>query len=96
MQLSWKKSFLVIFKILGLFVNTFSADDKYPLLNRDNLSHHLEIQLSYKQKTSISRFFFFLLLLHLRNVDSILSIFKKKVDPHSLCIFKRTYSEKYA
>ena len=28
---------LVISKILGLFVNTFTADDKYSTLSRDNL-----------------------------------------------------------
>ena len=30
---SWKKSLLVICKILGLFVNTLTADDKCYLLN---------------------------------------------------------------
>ena len=34
-QLSWKRSLLVIWKILGLFVNTLTADDKYFFLNRD-------------------------------------------------------------
>ena len=50
-QLSWKKSLLVICKVLGLFVNTLTADDKYSLLNRDNLTQPIRIQLSPKQKT---------------------------------------------
>ena len=37
-------------KIFGLFVNTLTADDKYSLLNRDNLLQHLQMQLSQKKK----------------------------------------------
>ena len=40
----------MICKILGLFVNTLTADDEYCLLNRDNLFQHLQMQLSQKQK----------------------------------------------
>ena len=54
---SLKKSLLLIRKILTLFVNTFTADDKYSLLNRDNLTQPIEIQLSQKQKI-FSEFFF--------------------------------------
>ena len=36
-MLSYKNSLLVICKLLGLFVNTLTAKDKYSLLNRDNL-----------------------------------------------------------
>ena len=42
---------LVLSKILGLFVNTLSDDDKYCLLYRDNLTQHIQILLSQKQKT---------------------------------------------
>ena len=38
-------------KFLRMFVNTFTADDKYSLLNRDNLTQAVEMQLSQKQKT---------------------------------------------
>ena len=38
-------------KILGLLVNTLAADEKYPVLNRDNLTIPIQIQLSQKQKT---------------------------------------------
>ena len=40
----------MIFKILGLFVNTLTADDKYYLLNRDNLMQLIQMQLSKKPK----------------------------------------------
>ena len=42
---------LVICKILGLFVNTLTDDDKYCLLYRDNLTQPIQILLSLKQKT---------------------------------------------
>ena len=34
---SWEKYFLVISKILVQFVSTLNADDKYSLVNKDNL-----------------------------------------------------------
>ena len=42
---------LVLCKILSLFVNTLTADDKYSLLNTDNLMQPIQILLSQKQKT---------------------------------------------
>ena len=47
---------LVNCKILGLFVNTLSEDDKYCLLYNDNLLEPIQILLSQKQKT-FSQFF---------------------------------------
>ena len=47
---------LVLRKILGLFVNTLSEDDKYCLLYNDNLLQPIQILLSQKQKT-FSEFF---------------------------------------
>ena len=44
-------SLLEIWKIFGLCGNTLTADDKYPLLNRDNLMQLIQMQLSQKQKT---------------------------------------------
>ena len=55
-QLSYKKSVLVICKIPRLFINTLSADGKNSLLNRDNLTQPIQMQLSGKQKT-FSQFF---------------------------------------
>ena len=33
-----------------LFVNTFAADGKYPVLNRENLTITIQIRLSKKKK----------------------------------------------
>ena len=40
-----------------LFVNTFTLDDKYSPLNRDNFKQQIHMQLSKKPKT-FSQFFF--------------------------------------
>ena len=50
-------SLLVIQKILRLFVNILTVNDKHYLLNRDNLTQPIQMQLSKKQKT-FSEFFF--------------------------------------
>ena len=50
-QLSYKKSLLVICKISRLFPNTLSADGKYSLLNRDNLTQPIQMQVSGKLKS---------------------------------------------
>ena len=42
---------LVLCKILRLLVNTLTDDDKYSLLDRDNLTEPIQILLSQKQKT---------------------------------------------
>ena len=50
-------SLLVIYKLLGLFVNPLTADDEYCLCNRENLlSQTIEIQLFKKQKNFFSIF----------------------------------------
>ena len=46
-----KKSLLLTCQILGLLVNTLATDEKYPVLNRDNLTIPIQMQLSEKQKT---------------------------------------------
>ena len=56
----FKKSVLVIRKILRLFFNTFTADDKHYLLNSDNLGELIQMQLSQKQKTFCQFSFAFL------------------------------------
>ena len=42
---------LGLWKILGLFGNTLTENDKYCLLYRDNLTQPIQILLSQKQKT---------------------------------------------
>ena len=60
-----------------MFVNTLTADDKYSLLNRDNLRQPIWKPLSQKQKT-FSQFF-------LAFPKSTLNFehFQKKDDPQS-------------
>ena len=43
--------------MLRLFVNTLTTDDKYSLLNRDNLTQPIQTQLSQKQKANLNIFF---------------------------------------
>ena len=45
-------SLLVISEILGLFVNTLGADDKYSFCNSDNFLQPIQMQLLQKHKTS--------------------------------------------
>ena len=54
--MSWKKSALVRSKILRLFVDTLTANDKYSCRNMQNLQQLLQTPLSQKQNT-ISGFF---------------------------------------
>ena len=67
----------MIHKILRLFFNTLTVDDKHFLLNRDNLTQPIQMQLSQKQKTFSEFFFAFL--------KSILNFkhLPKKDDPRS-------------
>ena len=67
----------MIDKILSLFVNTLTVNEKHHLLNRDNLTQEIQMQLSEKQKTFSEFFFAFL--------KSILNFkhLPKKDDPHS-------------
>ena len=60
-----------------MFVNTLTADDKYSLLNRDNLTQQNRMQLSQKQK-AFSQFFVAFSKYTLDFED-----FEKRDDPHS-------------
>ena len=79
---------LVLCKILRLFVNTLTDDDKYSLLYRDNLTQPIQILLSQKRKT-FSQFFSAFLKSTLNFAH-----FQKKDDPDSRCISQITVSEK--
>ena len=74
--MSRKKSVLVRRKALEHFVNTLTADDKYSLLNRDNLMQQIRTQLSQKPKP------FYQLLLAFSKSALNLKHFQKKDDPH--------------
>ena len=49
--LSWKKSALVWSKILRLFLNTLTADNKYSGCNVQNFAQQVQTPLSQKKKT---------------------------------------------
>ena len=66
----------MIHKILGLFVNTLTVDDKHYLLTRDNLTQPNQIQISQKEKAFSQ--FFFEFLKSMLNYQHLL----KKDDPH--------------
>ena len=75
--MSRKKFVLVRLKALKLFVNTLSADDKYSLLKRDNLTEPIRTILSQKQKP------FDQLLPTFSKSALNLEHFQKRDDPHS-------------
>ena len=79
---------LVLCKILSLFVNTLTDDDKYSLLYRDNLTQQIQILLSQKPKTFSQ--------LSSEILKSTLNFehFQKKDDSHSRCSSQITVSEK--
>ena len=64
-----------------------ATDEKYPVLNRENLTIPIQVQLSQKQKT-FSQFYVAFL-------QSILNFkhFEKKDDPHTFCFLEITHSQ---
>ena len=46
MEMTWKISPLQKFEILGVFVNTLTADDKYSVLDWENLKFSIQMQIS--------------------------------------------------
>ena len=81
-ELRLKKSLLVVCKILGLFVNTLTADESYSLLNRDILSQRIEMQLSKKEKALC------VCVSPLWKYRSNFNYFKNNDDPHRLCNYQ--------
>ena len=55
-QFSWRNSVLLTCQILGLLLNTFAADEKYTVLNRDNLTIPNQMQSSHKREFFFSIF----------------------------------------
>ena len=66
-----------MYKILRLFVNKLTADDKHYVLDRDNLREGIQMQVSQKQKIFYNFFF------HFQNLILNFKHFPKKDDPHS-------------
>ena len=79
-KLCSKKSLLLTCQILGLLVNTLATDEKDPVLNRENLTIPIQMQLSEKQKTFSQ--FFAAFLKCISNFER----FQEKDDPHMFCI----------
>ena len=50
-KLSWKNSLLLTCQILGLLLNTLTADEKYLVLHRDNSRIRIQMEFSEKQKS---------------------------------------------
>ena len=73
-------SLFVICEILGLFVNTFTTNDKYCLRNSDNLLQPIQMHLSKEQNTFSGIFLLFLkFTLYFEHIEA-------KDDPQSLFI----------
>ena len=62
-------------------VNTLVTDEKYPVLNRENLTILIQMELSQKQK-AFSEFFAAFLKSRL-----YFEYFEKKDNSHSFCVF---------
>ena len=67
----------MIQKILKLFVNSLTVDEKHYLLTRHNLMQPIQIELSQKQKTFFQ--IIFALLTSIINLKHL----QKKDDPYS-------------
>ena len=72
-------SLLVICEILGLFVNTFTTNDKYCLRNSDNLLQPIQMHLSKKNTFSGIFLLFLKFTLYFEHIEA-------KDDPQSLFI----------
>ena len=73
-KLCSKKSLLLTFQILGLLVSKLATDEKNPVLNRDNLTIPIQIQLSLETKKLFLNFF-----LQFSNLGEILDVLKPKM-----------------
>ena len=87
-KLSWKKSALVRFKILGLFVNTLTAEYTYSRRNMQTFTQQVHTPLSLKQKTS--SWFFIAFLKSTWNGEH----FQKKGEPSSFSISEIIHSKR--
>ena len=75
----------MISKILGLFFNKLTADDKYSRLRSDNLTQPIQIHLFKNQKKFSERFSaFFKSRLNFEHVEI-------KDDAHSVCMSEITH-----
>ena len=81
----------LISDILGLFVNTLTADDKYSLCHRNNLPQPIQMHIYYKLN-----FFCVIFLRHILNLTETLKIFKTQDVSQMLCISEiRDHEKKF-
>ena len=86
-QLCSKKSLFLTGQILGALVGSLAADEKNLVLNTENLTILIQIQLSQKNKIFCHYFLaFFKSRLNFHHFD-------KKYDAHWFCNFEITHSE---
>ena len=64
---------LVLAETLGVFVNTFTADEKYPVQECENLQLPIQLQLSQNEKLCLN------FLFHFWNVHQTLNVLKKNM-----------------
>ena len=83
-----RKSAIFKFEILGLIVNTLTADDKYSRPNIQNLTQELQTAISQKQKTFSGIF-----ITYLKSITNS-EAFAKKVESASLSICEIINAEK--
>ena len=81
-KLSRKKSVFVTSEILGLFINTLTAEYKYYLRNMQNFPQQFQTHLSKKRKAFSGFFIAFL------KCTSSLGNFEEKDEPSSLSILQ--------
>ena len=72
---------------MGLPVNSLAADEKSPVLNRDNLRIPVQMQLSQKERT------FSQILIAFWKSRLNFKHFEKRDDSHAFCILEITDSE---
>ena len=84
----WKKPVLGIYKIIRLFVNTLTVDDKHYLLNSDNLTQPIQMQL-YRRPKSFAEFYFCILKIYIK-----FETFAKKGWPSYLLYFGKSWFHK--
>ena len=87
-QLRWRKSHLLISKVLKPFLNALTGRDSYSLCNRDNLQQPFQMPLSHKQE--IFSEFSFAFLKSTLNFEH----FPKKEQHHTWFISEITDAEK--
>ena len=85
--MSYKKSFLVTSKILGLLINKLTADYEYSRSNKENLPPPIYMQLPKKPKT-------FCVVIEFLESTLNLEHFEKKNESHSSSISEIIDSER--